>query len=95
MQRIFPPKKKEKEKEDEEEEEETLEHFLMNCEYLETKRNYELLSKYEKESKEETVGSLLFKMEKEDLEPLKKMLSQMWKKRDQLIKDKEKNTQLR
>ena len=77
------------------EEEETLEHFLINCEYLETKRNYELLSKYEKESKEETVGSLLFKMEKEDLEPLKEMLSQMWKKRDQLIKVKDENTQLR
>ena len=72
------------------EEEETLEHFLLDCEKLETKRNYKLLSRYRKESKEETIGSLLFKIKKEDLVPLKEMLSQMWKKRDQLVREKEK-----
>ena len=68
-----------------EEEEESLEHFMLKCNKLERKRNYELINRFKGSNIKETLGLLLFETRGEDLELIKEMITNMWETREKLL----------
>ena len=69
---------------------EHLIHFMINCKELEEERNNQLIMKKKETNDENTVGNLLFDIEKMDLETAKKMLQTMSNKRNRIVKKLEK-----
>ena len=70
-----------------EKEDETTIHFLLNCEELEDKRDKDIIRKFSQTNKEDTIGEILFS--KTDIEEIKCMLENMWRKRMRLKRKKE------
>ena len=66
---------------------EDLIHFMIKCKELEEKRNTQLIMKKKGNNVEDTVGNLLFDIERTDLEITKKMLQRMWNKRNRIEKE--------
>ena len=65
---------------------EDLTHFMIKCRELEKVRNVQLMTKKKGANDEDTVGNLLFDIEKTDLEETKKMIQRMWNKRNKTEK---------
>ena len=64
-------------------ERENIYHFILGCEKLEHKRNWNLLKKYEDNNQVNMIGNLLFT--KEDIEEVKKQLETLWMERKWLL----------
>ena len=73
-------------------EEEDLQHFLLKCSVLQDKRDPYLLRKYWKPDRQDMIGELLFN--KQDIEEVKIMLENMWRKRWNELKKRKINTRL-
>ena len=67
--------------------EENLVHFLMECEHLKEERSSSLIEEYKGETSNDTVGNLLFKTKRGDVEELKEMIQKMWKRREKGIEE--------
>ena len=65
---------------------EDLIHFMIQCTELEEERNVQLMMKKKGDMDEDTVGNLLFDIERTDLEETKKMIQRMWNKRKKIEK---------
>ena len=59
-------------------------HFILECNKLNDKRDKKIIEKYKGESKEETIGKMLFS--KKGIDKVKNMLSSMWRKRELIRK---------
>ena len=59
--------------------EEDMVHFILECRYLENKRDQHLIRKYWNLDKEEMIGEMIF--DNEETERVKGMLGAMWQKR--------------
>ena len=73
--------------------EETDIHFLLECETLKNKRDKGLIQKYDSQDKDEIVGELLFR--EKNIERVKQMIDNLWRRREVLRKKKTVKTQLR
>ena len=65
-------------------EEEDLEHFIIKCKKLESKRDKEIMEKVKKEKEENRMAYLLFKIQK--WEEVSKMIYKLWHLRKILLK---------
>ena len=74
---------------------EDLIHFMIKCKELEEERNTQLIMKKKGNDDEDTVGNLLFDIERTDLEITKKMLQRMWNKRNRIEKEWKKEREAR
>ena len=59
----------------------------MECEFLRKKRSSSLIEEYKREANNDTVGNLLFKTKRGDIEELKEMIQKMWKRREKGIEE--------
>ena len=66
---------------------EDLIHFMIKCKELEEERNIQLIMKKKGNDDDDTVGNLLFDIERTDLEITKKMLQRMWNKCNRIEKE--------
>ena len=73
---------------------EDLIHFMIKCKELEEERNTQLIMKKGNDD-EDTVGNLLFDIERTDLEITKKILQRMWNKRNRIEKEWKKERETR
>ena len=74
---------------------EDLIHFMIKCKELEEERNTQLIMKKKGNDDEDTVGNLLFDIERTDLEITKKMLQRMWNKCNRIEKEWKKEREAR
>ena len=74
---------------------EALIHFMIKCKELEEKRNTQLIMKKKGNNVEDTVGNLLFDIERTDLKITKKMLQRMWIKYNRIEKEWKKEREAR
>ena len=74
--------------------EETDIHFMLECNRLDDKRNKKLIEEYKGKDKDETLEKMLFR--KKGIENVKKMINDMWRKREIIRKklEKEKKSEI-